>query len=333
MRVAIVRLTAMGDIVHTLASIQFIKKARPETTVTWFVEEKFAGILAHNPHVDRIVPLRLHALKRSFSFDLLRANVQAIKEAGPFDLVADVQGLLKSALVAKIAGHPVAGLDYQSAREPLASFFYTRRYAVDCAGVAPMRFATLLGQALGIEITEEMMRHKSPYLFYDDHEVDASVAACFDRTRPNVLVVTGASGAHKTYPIDRWIEVVERLAPTNVLLVAGSEAERRSARTIANATDATLLPPMDLNTLKYAVGRCDLLLGGDTGPSHLAWAMNKPSIVLFGATPETMMMQTPVNLALSAGTAPHPCRFDKSDRSIATISPSKIVEAAQRLLG
>ena len=89
---------------------------------------------------------------------------------------------------------------------------------------------------------------------------------------------------------------------------------------------------MDLNSLKYTVSRCDLLIGGDTGPSHMAWAMNRPSILLFGSTPKTMMMETPVNVALTSGAKVHPCRFDKTDRSIATIPPKDVVETAQRLL-
>ena len=332
MRVAIVRLTAMGDVIHTLASVQFIKAARPEVELTWFVEKKFADILENNPHVERIVPLQLHALKKEFSLPALGRIRRTVKAAGPFDLVVDVQGLIKSALVAKTAGGPVAGLDRASAREGVASLLYERRYRVDCGGVAPMRFASLLSQALEVPITEEMMAAKAPYLFADEARVDPAAEALFASDRPNILVVTAASNASKTYPPGRWIETIKHLEGINVLLVAGSEAERRDAETIAAATHARLLPPMDLNTLKHVVGRCDLLIGGDTGPSHLAWAMNRPSVLLFGATPKTMMFETPLNVALTSGAPVHPCRFDKSDRSIATIDPLAVAQTARRLL-
>ncbi|WP_456451263.1 lipopolysaccharide heptosyltransferase I, partial [Hydrogenimonas sp.] len=297
MRVAIVRLTAMGDVIHTLASVQFIKAQRPDIELAWFVEEKFAGILANNPHIDRIVPLNLHGLKKAFSLEALGKVRERIKKAGPFDLVVDVQGLLKSALVAKTAGKTTAGLDYDSAKEGAASLLYTRRYRVDCAGVAPMRFASLLAQALGVMIDEEAMAQKTPYLFADESRVDPAVDDFFDTTRKNLLLVTAASNASKTYPADKWAEVVRRLKKHNVLLVAGSDAERQEARKIAKTSHAALLPPMDLNTLKHAVGRCDLLIGGDTGPSHLAWAMNRPSVLLFGSTPKSMMFETPINVA------------------------------------
>jgi len=332
MHVAIVRLTAMGDVIHTLAAIQFIKEKSPDTKITWFVEEKFSAIVANNPDVDRIVPLDLHGLKKDFSVEALRTAVERIRKAGPFDLVIDVQGLIKSAIVARLAGRETAGLDRGSAKEKIAALLYRHTYTVDCAGIAPMRFASLIGQALGIEITEEMLRNKRPYLHVDPATVDRQIDTFFMPDRKNILVVTAASNASKTYPAEKWIETIGRLERHNVLLVAGNDAERSAARRIAEATHAKLLPGMDLNTLKHAVGRCDLLIGGDTGPSHMAWAMNRPSVLLFGSTPRSMMMETPINVAFTSGARVHPCRFDKSDRSIATIPPQKVAETAERLL-
>ncbi len=331
-RIALVRLTALGDVIHTAASLQFIKAALPDAHISWFVEEKFAEILAHNPQIDRIVPLDLHSLKKERSLSKIISLRRRIEAAGPFDLVIDVQGLIKSALVARFAGKRVAGLDRHSAREGIASILYSRRYPVDCADIAPMRFARLIAQALEIDIGREMMERKAPYLFCDPERDRAKIEAFFDSRRPNVLLVTAASLASKTYPAARWIDVVRGLEECNVLLVAGSTDERRTAKRIAAESSARLLPPMDLDTLKYSVGRCDLLLGGDTGPSHIAWAMNRPSILLFGATPTAMMMQTPINLALSSGVEVHPCRFDKSDRSIASIAPERIIRSARSLL-
>lgn len=331
-RIALVRLTALGDVIHTAAGLQFVKAARPDWHLTWFVEEKFAPILEHNPHIDRIVPLDLHGLKKERSLPKLSSIRRRIKAAAPFDLVIDVQGLIKSAIVARLAGKNVAGLDRRSAREPVASLLYRHRYPVDCAGIAPMRFASLISQALEIPITREMMASKEPYLFYDPRRDRTEIDRLFASDRPNILLVTAASNESKTYPPERWIEVVRGLKGTNVLLVAGSEKERQEAQKIAEATEAILLPPLDLDGLKYAVNRCDLLLGGDTGPSHLAWAMNRPSLLLFGSTPRAMMFETEKNLALTSGAPVHPCRFDKNDRSIATIAPSEILSLVERML-
>ncbi|WP_457608257.1 lipopolysaccharide heptosyltransferase I [Nitratifractor sp.] len=332
MKLGIVRLSALGDIIHTAASLQFIQAALPDTQITWFVDKRFAGILSHHPQIDKLVPLDLSGLKKERSLGKLSETRQRIKEAGPFDLVIDVQGLIKSTIVSRLACANVAGLDRRSAREGIASLLYRHRYPVDCAGVAPVRFASLLSQALQIEITEEMMAAKEPCLFFDPERDRSAIDIHFETERKNLLLVVGASAPHKTYPPEKWIEVAKGLEEHNILLVAGNDVEREAARTIEAHSPAHLLPSMDLDTLKYAVARCDLLLGGDTGPSHIAWAMNRPSILLFGATPRTMMFETTVNLAISSGHEPHPCRFDKSDRSIVSIEPHEITHQAQSLL-
>ena len=332
MKIAIVRLTAMGDIVHTLASIQFIRKFIPNIEITWFVEEKFEEILKYNPHVDKVVPINLSKLKTNFSFSYLVEIYKYIKDRGEFNLVIDVQGLIKSALIAKISGKNVAGLDWKSTRESIATLLYKYTYSVDCSGIAPMRFASLISQALNIEITEEMMKNKSPYLYAKEDKNTNVIDNFFKRDKRNVLIATGASNESKTYPPHKFAELATMLQEYNLLLIAGSEKERASAKIIEDNSPAKLLPPINLNTLKYAVSKCDLLIGGDTGPSHIAWAMNKPSIILFGSTPKSMMMETPINIAIISGAKVHPCRFDKSDRSIATIDPELIAKKVKALI-
>jgi len=330
-KIAIVRLSAMGDIIHTLASFQFIKKLLPDVEITWFVEERFADILKNCPDIDKMVVVNIRVLKKSFSLSALKEIYKRVKDAGDFDLVIDVQGLLKSAILARVAGENVAGLDSRSAKESLASLFYNQKFEVDCSGIAPMRFASLLSQALNIEITEEMMLQKLPYLYFERDDETDLLDQYFNTEKRSVLIVTGASNESKTYPEKHFVKLVNMLKDYNVLLVAGSNKEREAAERIVQKSSARLLPTKSLNSLKYAVSKCDLLIGGDTGPSHIAWAMNKPSIILFGSTPKTMMMETPINIAITSGAKVHPCRFDKRDRSIATIDPELIVAKVNML--
>ena len=334
LKIAIVRLTAMGDIIHTMASLQFIKDNYPNAKITWFVEDKFKEIPKYNPDIDKIVPLNLHSLKDGFSLKKISQIRESIKSAGSFDIVIDVQGLIKSALVAKsIDAMDIAGLDKKSAREGIwASIFYKKRFSVDCADIAPLRFASLLAQALDMRIDEKMLLKKKPYLYYDNSAIPPEISEYIDRDKKNILIVAGASHPSKIYPKESLAKVCEGLSEHNILLVAGSKSEREDAEYISQNSTATLLPPIELNTLKYIVSKSDLLIGADTGPSHMAWAMNRPSIVLFGSTPVSMMMQTDINIAISASSVPNPCRFDKSDRSIAKIEPQEIVERAKSLL-
>ena len=189
-----------------------------------------------------------------------------------------------------------------------------------------MRFASLLSKVLNVKITKDMMLSKSPYLYFKKDADTDMIDSYFTPSKKSILIVTGASNESKTYPYEKFIKLVNMLKKYNVLLIAGSEKERISAKKIEKNSNARLIPTKNLNSLKYAISKCDMLIGGDTGPSHIAWAINKPSIILFGSTPKSMMMETSINIAITSNAKVHPCRFDKSDRSIATIDPKLIVK-------
>ena len=334
LKIAIVRLTAMGDIIHTMASLQFIKDYYPNAQITWFVEDKFKDIPKYNPDIKCVMPLDLHSLKRDFSLSKISKIKKSIDITGDFDIVIDAQGLIKSAIVARLINSKVrAGLDKASAKESLASLFYNRKYSVDCSGIAPMRFASLIAQALDMNIDEKMMQNKKPFLYYDKYKISSEVKSYLSSTKKNILIIAGASHESKIYPKEQMAKVCNGLREYNILIVAGSKKEREDAEYIAQNSSSSLLPPIDLNNLKYLVSKSDLLIGADTGPSHMAWAMNKPSIVLFGSTPTAMMMQSSINIAISSNpNMPNRCKFDKKDRSIANIEPKSIIEQAKSML-
>jgi len=331
-KIGIVRLTAMGDIVHTMASLQFIKQFYPDMEISWFVEEKFAQILQNSPDIDNIIPLNLHSLKDGISIQKVSKIIKSIKEHSDLDMVIDVQGLIKSAIVSRVASSNVSGLDRKSAREGVASILYKQKFSIDCAEIAPYRFASLISKSLNIEITKSMLLAKEPYLYYDRDKISSDIDSYFSKDKKNIIIIVGASNESKIYPKEKFVTLCKELRDYNILLVAGSPKEREDAKFIESNSHSILLPKGDLNTLKYIISISDLLIGADTGPSHIAWALNKPSILLFGSTPTAMMMQTDINIAISASTPPNPCRFDKNDRSIESIEPSLIAQKVKGLL-
>jgi heptosyltransferase-1 len=332
-KVAIIRLSAMGDIIHTAASIQFIKAKFPDMKIVWFCDEAFAEILKYNLEIDEVVSIPLRSLKQKFSFKKLKKIYKILKNSGEFDLIIDVQGLLKSALVARVIGKNIYGLDYFSAREKLAVLFYKKKFRVNCKEIAPFRFAKLLSNALGFEISKEMLLEKKPYLFWDKSKNYELINSYFETSKKTILLVVGASKASKIYPKKSWIEVISHLRMYNILILAGNKKEREFAKEIEENSIAKLLPKIDLNELKYLVSKIDLLIGNDTGPTHAAWALNKASIVLFGSTPVTMMMQTSKNIAISLDPNFRACRFDKNNKNIQKIKPALVVKKALELLG
>ena len=119
----------------------------------------------------------------------------------------------------------------------------------------------------------------------------------------------------------------------NCLVVWGNEAEQEKAKWLAdNSKFIQILPKLDLNDLKAVCAKADLIIGNDTGPAHLAWGLNKPSIILFGCTPISRVYQTAINKVLKSPSMVNPYKLNKNDYSIAEIEVSQIVNLAKQLL-
>src|SRR3989440_12330171 len=123
MRILIVRLGSVGDIVHTLPSLAAIRRARPEAEISWVVERRASEILRDNPLLDRLIVIDTKALRRGLmSGETLRAprqQLRLLRASGAFDLALDFQGLIKSAMIARLSGaRRVYGFARPALREP-----------------------------------------------------------------------------------------------------------------------------------------------------------------------------------------------------------------------
>ncbi len=332
MKIAIVRLSSLGDIVFCMASLQLVRSRFPDAEITWVADSRFADILDYNPDLKRVVKLDLKGLKKRFSFAGLRFEVDKLKGLGPFDLVIDMHGMLKSALVARQLGGERVGLHRSNAKEPLATLFYNRtcRSPADVIGVR--RYALLAGYALDFAPDESELRGHTPYLFHAEDDLEV-VNRFFPDDSTNVIMVAGTSIAYKEYPAGQMAEVAKGLGG-NVLVCHGNDREQAIAEEIAAlAANVRVLPRLTLNHLKAAIGRASLVIGGDTGPTHMAWAMNVPSITLFGATPSDCIVPTENNLIIRSGTTVNYGKPDSTDLSIRSIPADAVVRTARRLLG
>ncbi|MDP2894250.1 MAG: glycosyltransferase family 9 protein, partial [Sulfurimonas sp.] len=128
MKICIVKLSAMGDIIHAMVALQFIKEELPHAVVDWVVESAFADVLKNNPHVDNILPINLKSIKKKKSEIFSQYKILKSYSKNGYDIVIDAQGLLKSAIVSRIIGAKViAGFDKSSIREGIASLFYNKK--------------------------------------------------------------------------------------------------------------------------------------------------------------------------------------------------------------
>ena len=331
MRIAIVRLTSLGDIIFCMCCLQLIKRRLPEARITWVADKKFADILDHNPDLEKVVKLDLKGVKRHFSFAGARHEYQKLKDAGEFDIAIDLHGMLKSALVAACLSRRRAGFHRSVAKEPLAALWYADAFRISREELAVSRFSRLAAAALGFGFSEEELLAKKPYLFHG--EADAlAVAPFFSREKKNVILVPGSSAGYKNYPKGKYLRIAKSL-DAQFLVCNGGEKEREVAAYLAeNCGSVTPLPTLTLNQLKAAVSRADLVIGGDTGPTHMAWACNVPSITLYGATPANCVYPGPTCRAVTSGSPANPLRADKNDFSIGKIREETIIGLAEELL-
>ena len=150
--------------------------------------------------------------------------------------------------------------------------------------------------------------------------------------RKNIVYILGSSWSSKVYPKEKYIELIDILGE-GTLLVWGSSGERESAQYIANHTDATIVSKLSLGELKALIYRADLVIGGDSGPTHIAWAMGRASITLFGPTPGWRnALETEQNRVISSSSKVDPLKLNRDDYSIAEIKPNTIAKVARELL-
>jgi len=329
-RLAIVKLSAMGDIIHSMVALQFIKNNYPDILIDWFVEESFAQVLENNPHISNIYKVNLKSIKKN-KLEIFN-QIKLIKNysKNSYDLVIDAQGLIKSAIVSKLLGKNVAGFDKNSIREKCASTFYNKKVSIAYDENTIDRNVKVLSDPLGFDISSKMILEKKPFLFYKDE--NHIIYDFLDDKKKNILFVIGASWQSKIYPKEKFAKIIDSL-DENCLIVWGSDSEKNDASFISNISKGKVLPKLDLNSLKALVSRCDLIVGNDTGPTHMAWALNIPSITLFGNTPGYRnTYQTNINKVIESSSVVNPLKLNREDFSIKEINLDEVLKQIKSLL-
>ncbi|MFZ2405754.1 MAG: lipopolysaccharide heptosyltransferase I [Methylobacter sp.] len=330
MKIAIVKLSALGDIVHAMVALQFIKAHSPEIRIDWIVEERFAEVLKHNPDIDNILTVNLKALKTDKAGIFAQFKKIRSYANNNYDLVIDAQGLIKSAVTARLLGKRIAGFDADSIREKAASWFYDVKVACAYDANTIDRNASILSGPLGFGITTEQILGKKPFLFFNNQ--DPQIYDFLSKDRDNIVLVIGSTWDSRNYPAAKFVKIAEALQQ-NCLVIWGSEQEKAAAEWMATQSGRIkVMPKLDLNSLKALIAKADLLIGNDTGPTHMAWGLNRPSITIFGPTPVSRVYQTDINKVVKSASIVNPYKLNKQDYSIKDIDEREIIEQAKFLL-
>jgi len=278
-RVLLIKTSSLGDVVHTLPALTDAQRAIPGIQFDWVVEEGFAEIPAWHPAVAQVIPVAIRRWRKNLWQTLRSGEWRRFKarlRETRYDLVIDAQGLLKSAWLTRYVKAPVAGLDRDSAREPLASRFYDRRYAVTRDQHALERVRQLFAQALGYELPQGI----------GDYGLDRAQLAT-PGEEPYLLFLHGTTWPSKHWPEAYWRELAERMSAFGwaIRLPWGNAEEKARAERIAEGiAGASVLPRLNLGGVAKVVAGARACVAVDTGLGHLAAALDVPSISLYGPT-------------------------------------------------
>ncbi|MEW5890219.1 MAG: lipopolysaccharide heptosyltransferase I [Pseudomonadota bacterium] len=280
MHILLIKTSSLGDVVHNLPVASDIRTRFPEARIDWVVEEAFVGIARLHPAVDRVIPVALRRWRQALLAGQTRGEMGAFRralQARAYDLVLDTQGLLKSALIARLARGRRCGYCAEAAREPLAARFYDACFAIPRNLHAVERNRWLAAAALDY----------APDLPLDYGVRAQALQAGWLPPAPYAVLLSATSRADKLWPEGDWLALGAALAARGLtcVLPAGSPPERqRAARLATDIPGAVAAPPLDIPGLAGLLAGAAAVIGVDTGLTHLAVALGRPTVALFCAS-------------------------------------------------
>ncbi len=287
LRILIVRVGAMGDVLHGMPAVAALRATLPEAHLAWAVEPRWAPLLmgrdGGSPLVDAVHTVEAKAWSRQpWSVATLR-SIRLLRQAlrrERYDVALDLQGTLRSAVIARMSGaRRVAGSDHP--RERLARLLYTQRVALQARHVVDQA-AELVSAAVRLPLLAAPVQ--LPLDAAAAHWCDALLG---DASKPSVLLAPTAGWGAKEWPAERFGDVARVLTAHGyrVLVNASPHGDDPVADTvIACSGNTALRAACTLTQLIELVRRLSLVVAGDTGPLHLAAALGVPLVALFGPT-------------------------------------------------
>ena len=278
--ILMIKMSSLGDVVHNLPVATDLAAHFPGVKIDWVVEEGFADIPALHPAVNRVIPVALRRWRKNILQKNTWREMQIFKKnlrQETYDAVLDTQGLIKSALITRWAQGKKYGYDFSCARVPLASLVYDQKYFVDKQLHAVERNRSLSSQVFD---------------YNDNFLVNYGVSslplnAAWLTAGKYVVLLHATSRADKEWPETQWIELAKKLHQRGIFCVLpwGSEAEKNRAERLAVAIPDAITPPrLSIKMAAGLIAGAEIVVGVDTGLTHLAAALNKPVVAIFCAT-------------------------------------------------
>ncbi len=286
--ILLIRLSSLGDIIHTLPAFAAMREYFPEAKISWLVENQGKDILDFVPGIDRKIVLsskKKRGLSKTFWAEFLRV-VREIRQKD--QVVLDFQGLIKSGLFAYLSKSKTRiGFHKKNLREPGASIFYTEYLDPISEEMHIVSKNLKLLTRIGIqndtfEFPLQIPEALSTSVLNTVNELG------YSGDKRLVLLNVGAAWETKRWFSERWNELIRILNEKNLnlffLLLWGTETERALAEEVRAKTDSAIVPPLSLKEVMALVKEADLLISGDTFALQVACALSRPVVGLFGPT-------------------------------------------------
>jgi len=341
----IVRLSAMGDIIHTLPAAVALRQAFPHATLGWLIEERWAELLCtlryprsgprspQRPLIDRVHSVNLAEWRRAlFSFNTWQQMAVGLSQlrGTQYDAVIDFQGAVRSALLARWSGALVVYGDVQP-RENAASMFYTRNVLLETNGTHVIQQALALAEAVSPTAVVET-RVEFPV----DPDAESRIAGLTADGNNFVILNPGAGWGAKMWPAERYGQVAKELAIDGLssLVNFGPGEEELADAVEAAGEGAARKISCSVSELIALTRRARLFIGGDTGPMHLAAALKIPVVAVFGPTNPARNgpFGTRATVLRSATSMTDHTRHGEPEQGLLEITAGEVIAAARKLL-
>ena len=331
--ILIVKLSAIGDVVHALPVAHSLKKNYPEARITWVVEKPAYDLLTNNPDIDEIIIFDKPKFKTLAGLFRHAPEFVSLLRGKKFDLALDLQGLFKSGMISFLSGAK-SRFVYENTRE--GSQFLSTRIAGEYQKAHVVDRCLDVVRGLGCQVDEPVFT-----LNVTEAEADLTIRiarqANLDLEKSYVVFALGANWPNKIWPYEHFAALSDRLYDANIIpVMVGGKGEKVLAELI---TAMTKIPPIDLTgktTLKqlaYVIQKASVFVGGDTGPMHLSAAIGTPTVALMG--PTDIIRNGPYRQQTSAIVAPRDCagcwqrKCPKKWDCLQSISVDQVFEAVQ----
>jgi len=288
MKILVVRLSSLGDILHLFPAISDLRRHYPNGTIHWLVEPGFAEVVSWHEAVDRVITIPLRAHKKVWwKIPILLGKLRRQLQAAHYDFVLDAQGLLKSAVLSRLAGVPVYGFDGKSSREPFAARLYDRTARVpDGLHVIEKNrllikelFAADIAKPADFGIRKYREERRNRKLSEKLTEITGP---------PYIVILHGTTWNSKYWPEDAWLELIRKLTRNGLrcLVPWGNEVELERAVRLqtAGGEQAKVLPRLSLTELMDILLDAQAFVSVESGIGHLAAAFDVPGVMLHGPT-------------------------------------------------